>query len=221
MSTIRGVILDVDGTLVDSNEAHAQAWLTAMRKHGFKVEAERVRKLIGMGGDNLLPEAISVEAESDLGEKLSDQRASVFQDEYLPHLKAFPQVRALLERMAERGLRLVVASSAQADELEPLLDLARVADLIEQQTSSSDADNSKPNPDIVQAALDQLGLAPHETLMLGDSPYDVEAAAKAGVRVVAVRSGGFTDEELRGAIAIYDDVADLLARFEESPFGRR
>ena len=218
MKPIRGVILDVDGTLVDSNDAHARAWVEALAEHGIDVEYEKVRRLIGMGGDKLLPEVASVGEDSTVGEKIGESRSRVFKTKYLPHLKPFPRVKELLSRMKDEGLRLVVASSAKEDELKELLKIAGATGFIEEKTSSSDADNSKPDPDIVQAALDELGLPRDEVIMIGDTPYDVEAAARAGIKSVAFRSGGWGDEELRGAVAVYDGAADLLARYDSSPF---
>ncbi len=214
---IRGVLLDVDGTLVDSNDAHARAWIAALEQHGHQASFERVRALIGKGGDKLLPEVAGLEKGSPEGERIAESRKQIFKERFLPALRPFPQARALLERMQRDGLRLVVASSAEKDELGALLDAAQVADLIERETSSSDAPHSKPDPDIVQAALQQLGEPPDSVLMLGDTPYDVEASAKAGVRTIALRCGGWDRPDLAGALAIYDDPADLLARYDESP----
>lgn len=212
----RSVILDIDGTLVDSNEAHVQAWVTALAEHGFDVPAEKIRRLIGMGGDNLLPAAIGVEKDSERGKPIAERHDELFK-ERLPTLKPFPRVRELLERMKADGLRLVVATSSEPDQMKALLDIAGVADLLEDAASKGDAESSKPEPDIVQAALDRLDLPAGEAVMLGDTPYDVEAAGKIGIGTIALRCGGFTDEDLGRAIAIYDDAADLLARYDTSP----
>ena len=220
MKQIRGVILDVDGTLVDSNDAHARAWVEALAEHGVDVEFEKVRRLIGMGGDKLLPEVSGISEETPEGERISKRRGEIFKERYLPKLKAFPSTRELLEKMRDEGLKLVVASSAKEDELNPLLKIAGADDLIEKKTSSDDAENSKPDPDIVKAALDSSGLAPGEVVMLGDTPYDIESASRAGVRVIAVRSGGWEDADLSGAVAIYDGPADLLAHYDSSPLLR-
>ncbi|HKY05670.1 MAG TPA: HAD family hydrolase [Blastocatellia bacterium] len=214
---IRGVILDVDGTLVDSNDAHARAWVEAFAESGVTVEYERVRRSIGMGGDKLMPEVSGIEEESPEGEKISKRRGEIFKQKHLPHLKPTRGSRELLVKLRECGFKLVVASSAKEDELKPLVEIAGGSDLIEEKTSSDDADNSKPDPDIVQAALSSAGFAPDEMVMLGDTPYDIEAAAKAGVGVIALRSGGWRDEELGGAIAVYDDPSDLLENFDSSP----
>jgi HAD superfamily hydrolase (TIGR01509 family) len=210
MGKIQGVILDVDGTLVDSNDAHARAWVEAFAEAGVKVEFEKARRLIGMGGDKLMPEVSGIEEESGPGKKISERRGEIFKEKYLPAVRAFPKTRELLLRLKEENLKLAVASSAKEDELSPLLKIAGASDLIEEKTSSDDAENSKPDPDIVKAALDGLGFRPEEVFMLGDTPYDIEAAGRAGVKVIALRSGGWDDDALRGAAAIYDDPADLL-----------
>lgn len=221
MKPIQGVILDIDGTLVDSNDAHARAWVEALAEHGIQAAYEKVRPLIGMGGDKLLPEVSGIEEDSDEGKKISQYRSKVFKKKYLPNIKAFPSVRELLERMRDEGLKLVVASSAKEDELKQLLEIAGATDLIEGKTSSSDAENSKPDPDIVQAALKDSGLSPDEVVMLGDTPYDIEAAGKAGIATIALRSGGWTDARLARAIAVYDGPADLLANYDSSPLSKQ
>jgi HAD superfamily hydrolase (TIGR01509 family) len=214
---VQGVILDIDGTLINSNDAHARAWVDALAEFGIDVQFAQVRRCIGMGGDKLLPAVADVEEDSALGRKIGKRRGELFKEQHLPHLSAFPQVRSLLLRMRATGMRLAVASSAKRDELEPFLALAQVQDLIEDKASSSDARSSKPDPDIVQAAIDKLGLEPDRVIMLGDTPYDIEAAARAGVRTIALRCGGRSDLDLAGAIATYDDAAELLERFESSP----
>ncbi len=221
MKALRGVILDVDGTLVDSNDAHTSAWVEALQRGGYDVPREKVRRLIGMGADNLLPEAITVEKDSEEGKHLSDTWLEIFTTDYMHGLKAFPRTRELLERMRKSGIKLVVASSAEAEMLETLLDIAGATDLVESKTSSDDAENSKPEPDIVKAALDKLGMGANEVLMLGDTPYDIEAAGKLGIGVVAFRCGGFTDIDLERAVAIYDDPADLLKKYDRSPLAKK
>jgi HAD superfamily hydrolase (TIGR01509 family) len=215
----RGILLDLDGTLVDSNDAHAQSWHRAFSENGQDIPYDEIRQRIGMGGDNLIPSLLGVEKESELGSRISERRGEIFQNEHLPRLRPFPGVRPLLERMREAGLRLVVATSAPEEEMEPLIEIAGIRDLLEEKTSADDADSSKPDPDIIHAALDRLGLPAEEALMLGDTPYDIAAAGEAGVDVIAFRSGGFPDEDLTGALAIYDGPADLLERWEESPLG--
>jgi len=212
----------VDGTLLDSNDAHARAWEDVFLAEGLPARFGDVRPLIGMGGDKLLPQAVGIDAESERGKALGERRKRIFKERYLPTLRPFPGARALLERLRDAGLTLVVATSAQEDELGGLLDAAGVADLFAATTSSSDADSSKPDPDIVRAALERAGrVAPSSALMVGDTPYDVEAASRAGVRTVGVRSGGWDDAALRGAVAVFADVADIVARFDASPFAHK
>jgi HAD superfamily hydrolase (TIGR01549 family) len=218
---VRGVILDIDGTLVNSNDAHARAWVEALAEVDVAVEFAAVRRLIGMGGDKILPAIASIEAESKLGERVAERRAEIFRQRHLPQLHAFPKTRELLLRMKSAGIQLAIASSARKEELVALLSLARVDDLIEGATSSSDARSSKPDPDIVAAALVQLALGAPHVVMIGDTPYDIEAAARAGIRSIAFRSGGRSDHDLAGAIAIYDGSADLLAHFDTSPLATK
>lgn len=212
--------MDVDGTLVDSNDAHTRAWLDAFREFGLSVPYARVRRLIGMGGDHLLPAAAGISEEQSPGSALAERRGAIFKEKYLPLVKPFPRVRELLDRLRREGLSLAVATSAQKDELQALLRIAGVEELFASKTSASDAESSKPDPDIVEAALRRLGCPPAEALMLGDTPYDIAAAAQAGVRTVALRSGGWDDEGLAGALAVYEDAAELLERFADSPFAR-
>ncbi len=218
MNKVRGVLLDVDGTLVDSNEAHANAWVEAMAEAGIDVVFSKVRRLIGMGGDKLLPASCGFEAESPEGKQIIARRQEIFKTRYLPNLKPFPKAEELLARMHRDGLKLVVASSAKADELKPLLRICGGDKYIDANTSSDDAEHSKPDPDIVQAALQQIHLEHTEAIMLGDTPYDIGAAHKAGVRVVALRCGGWSDANFGNALAVYEDPADLLAQYDQSPF---
>lgn len=216
-SSVQGVILDVDGTLIDSNHAHADSWYRALREHGFQVSFDKIRSLIGMGKDNFLPSAVGIENDSSVAEEVAKQKGEFFKREYLPTLKAFPQVPELLERMKSEGLRLVVGSSSEPDELKALLTIAGATNYLEEQVSSGDVENSKPHPDIVHVALDRLHLAPNEVIMIGDTPYDIEAASKAGVRTIAFRCGGWADHDLQGALAIFNSPSDLLANYQISP----
>lgn len=215
--SFRGVILDVDGTLIDSNNGHAAAWVDALHEAGYDVPFEQVRRLIGKGGDKVLPEVSGVEADSPEGKRLSERRKEIFNTRYLPEIQPLPGTRRLLRHIRDRGLKLVVATSAQKDEVQQLLEVAEAADLIQERKTSSDAKDSKPDPDIVEAAVQASGFDPSELVMLGDTPYDIEAASKSGVASIALRSGGWDDRDLDGAIAIYDNPEDLLAHYDESP----
>jgi HAD superfamily hydrolase (TIGR01509 family) len=220
MQRLRGVILDVDGTLVNSNDAHARSWVEALAKHDITVAFAQVRTLIGMGGDKLLPQLCGVSAESTRGVEIATTRSEVFRERYLPQLEPFPKTRELVTRLIAAGLRPAIASSAKEQELAQLLRIARIDDLIEGVSSASDAKHSKPDPDIVRAALEKLEVPAGRALMIGDTPYDVEAARKLGLGTIALRCGGRSDSDLAGAIAIYDDPAHLLAAFVDSPLGR-
>ena len=221
LAPIRAVLLDVDGTLIDSNDAHARSWVDAFAEAGVQTTFERVRPLFGWGGDKLMPVISGIEEASPAGQKLSERRRAIFLKRYLPAVKPFPQVRALIDRLKAAGFKLVVATSANSDELSALLRVADASDLAPTATSSDDADRSKPDPDIVEAAVERAGFPVEQVLMIGDTPYDIESAMQAGVGVIALRCGGWDDEELERAVAIYDDPADLLAHFEESPLLHR
>jgi HAD superfamily hydrolase (TIGR01509 family) len=218
-SRYRAVILDMDGTLIDSNAAHVHAWVEALRDHGREVSEKDIWPWVGMGGDNLLPAAVRISKQSPEGKAIAERRGEIFRSRYLPHLKPFPKVRPLLERMRADGLRLAVATSSPEDEVKKAIAIVGIGDLLEETTSASDAARSKPDPDVVQAALARLKLTAGEVLMLGDTPYDIQAAGKVGIGVLAFRCGGFGDGDLRDALAIYDDAADLLARYDDSPLG--
>jgi HAD superfamily hydrolase (TIGR01509 family) len=212
-----GVLLDVDGTLVDSNDAHARAWSEALSEFGHPVSAAKIRPLIGMGGDKLLP-TIGVDAESSVGKAVAERRGAIFVERYVPHLRLTPGAKELVARLRTEGLDLVIATSAREEELEAMLQQVGLDDLVKKRTSADDAENSKPDPDIVHAALERAHLSPTGALLLGDTPYDIEAASRAQVRTVALLCGGWNADALSGAIAIYEDPADLLRHFTASPF---
>jgi HAD superfamily hydrolase (TIGR01509 family) len=220
MSKIRAVLLDIDGTLVDSNDAHARAWQQALVRHGQQVPFEELRELIGKGGDKLLAETVGIDKDTPAGQAIDQQRAQLFLREHLPRLRPLPGARELILRLRSEGLRLVVATSAKSVEMNALLDLCGVRHYMDAHTSSDEAERSKPDPDIIQAALDKAAVPANAALMIGDTPYDVEAAARAGVGTVALRSGGWGDDALAGARAIYDHAAQLVTHFETSPFMR-
>lgn len=219
MGTLQGIIFDIDGTLLASNEAHAHAWVDAFSDFGWDVPFFRLKWLIGMGGDKLLGTVVPTMSESEgIGHILSQQRKRIFLERYAPLLKPTPGAREFVQRLKDEGLKLVIATSSNRQELETLLEKAEVADLLTEATTASDVEASKPAPDVVQSALEKLQLSPENVLMVGDTPYDVESAKKAEVGVVAVRSGGWNDETLSDAVAVYENPADILAHWDESPF---
>jgi HAD superfamily hydrolase (TIGR01509 family) len=210
---LTAVIFDVDGTLIDSNAAHAETWAQALTEHGLRRDASDVRPLIGMGSDKLLPAIAGLDEESPVGRAVAQRKKELFA-ERLPQLHATRGARTLVESLKGRQMSIVIATSANEDEMDALLQQAGVADLIPRRTSSDDAEHSKPDPDIVLAALRRAGSPPDATVMIGDTPYDVEAAARAGIDTIALRSGGhWSRSDLAGAIAVFYDPADLLAEW--------
>jgi HAD superfamily hydrolase (TIGR01509 family) len=219
----QAVILDIDGTLLRSNDAHTEAFVRAGRETGHEVDFDEVRWLIGMGSDKLVPRVFGFEAESPEGKALLERKGKIFRDDLLPGLEPTPGARELLERLKAEGLTLTVATSASEDDLKGLLERAGVADLLEERksTSASEVEETKPDPDVVEAALEKAGCPPEAAVMIGDTPFDVEAATRAGVRILAVRTGGWRDADLAGALGIYDDPADVLRHLDETPLGGR
>lgn len=218
MSMVHGVVLDLDGTLVDSNGAHAEAWTEAFREHDFDVFVGDVRKLIGMGSALLMLKAANVDAASPIGKAIVRRKDELFRSKFLHTMQPFPESRALVERLAADGHQVAVASGSSAQDMNRMLEIADVADLIppSRRVTGDDDAGSKPQPQPIETAVAQLGVPRHDVISIGDTPYDIEAARRAGVASIAVRSGGWTDADLRGAIAVYDDVADIVANYDRS-----
>ena len=219
---IQAVIFDIDGTLLDSVDLHARAWQEILAKYGHAVPFEDIRRQIGKGGDHLLPVFLSKRELDRLQEEIEKERSELFKRKYLPEVRPFPKVRELFERILADGKRVALASSGKKDEVEKYEKIAGIDDLIDDddKTSSDDAEHSKPDPDIFHAAIAKLGdVAKDAMIVVGDTPYDAEAAGKAGLKTIGVLCGGFPEAELlaAGCIAIYRDPADLLAHYEESP----
>ncbi len=218
----KAVLCDLDGTLLDSNHFHAEAWQRTFQNFGFTADFQAVVKQIGKGGDKLIPAFVPEDRVAELEEDLKDFRKNLFHREYMDRIVPFSDAKLLLERMRQEGLRISVASSTNKEDLHAFLMLLRIHALVEQHTTADDAKQTKPEPDIFQVALQKLGIEPQDALALGDTPWDVEAAGKAGVKTVAFTCGGWTEQDLKdaGAIAVYRDPADLLRQFEGSPFTR-
>ncbi|MGI0489945.1 HAD family hydrolase [Pantanalinema rosaneae CENA516] len=213
-----GVLLDIDGTLVLSNDAHAQAWVEAFAEYGYTIAFDQVRPLMGMGADQVIPQLVpELNSETGEGKQIASYRRELILNQFGQTLTAANGSRELVQKMQDDGLHLIIATSASEQEMKMLLKVAQVDDLLQETTNSSDADRSKPAPDIVAAALRKSQLSPDRAIMLGDTPYDIEAAGKAGVGVIAFRCGGFSDEQLSNALAVYDDPADLLQNYDQSP----
>ena len=209
------MLFDVDGTLIDSNGAHAEAWTQSLREHQVAVAVDQIRRLIGMGGDKILPAVAHVSEDSEAGRSITRRKKEVFAT-LMPGLRPTPGARPLLEYLREQGVELIVATSADDHEMSALLQRAGVDDLIPERTSKDDASASKPDPDIVRAALARSWAHPRETVLIGDTPYDIEAADRAGIQAIALRCGGYwTDSSLRGAARIFDDPQALLAHWRK------
>ncbi|MDI9897955.1 HAD family hydrolase [Rhodococcus sp. IEGM 1381] len=215
--TVDAVLLDIDGTLVDSNYVHVYAWSRAFRDAGREVPSWRVHRSIGMDGSKLLEtlvgssdSAVAQEAKKLHGEYYADASSD---------LEVLPDARELLADLNTRGLTVVLATSAPESELSTLRDLLDVEDSVAVVTSGEDAEVAKPEPDIVAVALERAGVVAERALMVGDSVWDIESAGRAGVRAIGVLSGGISRSELldAGAVAVFDDPADLLANIETSP----
>jgi HAD superfamily hydrolase (TIGR01509 family) len=220
-ATVTTALLDLDGTLIDSNEAHARAWLEALADAGVPADYFAVRTRIGEGGDRLLPELTGIDPAGEFGRRILERRAEIFRLDFLPHLRAFPGTRALLELFRSRGIAYVGATSGTRADTQLLLEQAHLGDLLPNVVTMDEADNSKPSPDILLAGLHRLGTSAHDAILLGDTPYDVEAARRAGMKMVAFTCGGWPAERLAGAAAIYQGPWELLAAFDRSPFAKK
>lgn len=221
---VKAVIFDIDGTLVDSVDLHARAWQEAFAKFGKQVSYAAVRSQIGKGGDQLIPVFLSREEQERFGEELEQYRGKLFKSQYLSQVKPFPRVRELVQKVKNDGKQIALASSAKEDEVEIYKRIAHIEDLVEEQTSSDDAERSKPHPDIFAAALQRLpGATAANAVTIGDSPYDAIAAKKLGMTSIGVLSGGFPEADLRAAgySEIYQDCADLLDCYEQSLIARK
>lgn len=216
----RAVLFDVDGTLVDTNDLHAEAWRRAFLRFGHEVPVERIRFQVGKGGDNLIP-ALLPDLDEARAAEIDAVRGEMFKRDYLPRATPFPGVRDLFERLVGDGVRIVLASSSRREEVDYHLSLIGCADLVAAATSRDEVESSKPCPDIFAAALAKVApLGATEAVVVGDTPWDAKAAARAGLRTIGFRSGGFSDEALleAGVVALYDGPRDLLARYASSLF---
>jgi HAD superfamily hydrolase (TIGR01549 family) len=220
---IKALIFDLDGTLVDSNELHVESWDRAFRKYGKRFSLDELRKQIGKGSDQYLPEFLTEEEIERFGKELDEYRSELFTNEYLPRVKPFPKVRELFERIRRDGKRIALATSSKESESKIYTKLLHIEDLIDAVTNASDAKRTKPCPDIFEAALHKLSdPLPNEVIAVGDTKYDIEATKKIGIKTIALLCGGRPEKELiaAGAAAIYRDPADLLEHYDESSIAR-
>jgi phosphoglycolate phosphatase-like HAD superfamily hydrolase len=218
------LLFDIDGTLVDSVDLHARSWQEAFEHFGRSIPFATIRAQIGKGGDELMKTLLPPRDLEERGEEIDRYRSDLYKRKYLGQVRGFPRVRELFQELLRRKLRVALASSAKGDELDRYKQIAGVDDLIDAETSSDEAERSKPHPDIFAVALARLGGGVHKdgVYVIGDSPWDAIAARRLGVSVIGVLCGGFPETDLRkaGAVAIYRDPADLLDRLDESPIVR-
>jgi HAD superfamily hydrolase (TIGR01549 family) len=210
-------LLDVDGTLIDTNYHHAIAWYRAFREHDLTLPVWKIHRAVGMGGDQLVPALLGDEVEAEQGDEIRETRDKLYED-LIEEVAAFAGARELIADLLERDVAVVLASSAPIDELEHYLDLLDAATLVDGWTTKDDVDRTKPEPDLVKAALQKVEEG--EAIMVGDTKWDVETASKAGVPTICVLTGGWSRQELveAGAMSVYESVDELRRRLDETPF---
>jgi HAD superfamily hydrolase (TIGR01509 family) len=207
---LRGILFDIDGTLVDSNEIHVECWIEAFAHFGKRIEWDVMFHQIGKGGDLLVPDLLSAREMRKFGKDLQSYRAKLFERKYMNRVEPFPGITECLRALRERGIKLALASSSNENEVEYYTDLLGAGDLIEGSTSKKDASFSKPSPEIFEAALDRVGTEPERTMVVGDTPYDILAAHRCALPIVAVLSGGYERKLLTKAEYLFDSVEELV-----------
>ena len=208
------MLLDVDGTLVDSNWQHAEAWSQAFAEFGYSFSAQQIFPYIGMGGDKMTAKLLP-RVDTREHEKMAKRHSQIFLEKYAPHVRATPGAHELVAALAARGKRPVIATSAHKDELEAVLKSSGLTELLDSAVTADDADRSKPDPDILEVALKKTNTRPDDALMVGDTRYDIEAAHRAGVQAIGLECGGHDADELHCALAVYVDPADLARHLDE------
>jgi HAD superfamily hydrolase (TIGR01509 family) len=211
-------ILDIDGTLVDTNYHHALAWYRAFRQHEIILPIWRIHRHVGMGGDQLIEALTDASVEREKGDDIRTAETALY-FQLLPEVETMEASRELIEELKQRGHTVVLASSAKQSEVEVYLDLLDARDLADAWTTSADVSNTKPQPDLVNAALEKAGGSADDAVMVGDTPWDVDAAKSAGVGTLTVRTGGFGVDELReaGAVDVFESVAELRSKLDSTP----
>lgn len=219
LESVKAVIFDIDGTLIDSNEAHAESFVKAFKKYGKTVPFEELKCLIGMGAGDILEKYLSEEEIEDFGEELKEYRKKIYLEELFPNLKTFPKMRGLFEKIKADGKKIALASSASSEELEKYREKLNLDGLYEEETNADDTDEAKPEPDIFQAALKKLkNVSENEAIVVGDTPYDAIAAKKAGLKIIGVKSGGWSREKLlnEGCSEVYEDIGEIFKIYEKT-----
>ena len=215
---IKAIIFDLDGTLVDSVEYHAEAWVKAFKEYGYDFSHETLSQQIGKGSEFIVGELLSSEEAEKLHSDIAQYRKKYYQDNLLEKVQPFPKVKELFEAIKADGIRIVLASSAREETIEHYKQLLEIEDLIEGATSTDEVEKSKPEPDIFRTALDKLdGVSADEAIVVGDSPYDAIAAKKIDLTTIGLLGGGFSEDTLKdaGCVAIYKDPADLLDNYPQ------
>jgi HAD superfamily hydrolase (TIGR01509 family) len=209
-------ILDIDGTLVDTNFHHAIAWFRAFKQHDIVLPIWRIHRHMGMGGDQLIADMCGDQVEEEKGDDIRDAE-KVLYSELIGEVEPLKGARELIEDLKDRGHAVVLASSAKEDEVDHYLDLLDARDLADDWTTSADVESTKPEPDLVRAAMEKA--RNDDAVMIGDTTWDVEAAGRAGIQSVTVRTGGFSAAELRdaGAVAVFDSIAELREALDDTP----
>jgi HAD superfamily hydrolase (TIGR01509 family) len=215
--------LDIDGTLIDSVDLHARAWQETFLQYGVKTDFRAVRDQIGKGGDKLMKVFLSEEQIARWGKQIEAERTELFKRQYLPHVKPFPKLQGLFERLRKDQIEIALASSAKDDEIQAYKKITGIGPYLDAKTSSDDVAHSKPDPDIFLAARKKLGIDPRNIIAVGDTPYDAESAGKAGMATIGVLCGGCSPAKLRaaGCVALYRDPEDLLKNYDASPLAAR
>jgi HAD superfamily hydrolase (TIGR01509 family) len=210
-------VLDIDGTLVDTNYHHAIAWYRAFRQHGIILPIWRIHRHIGMGGDQLVEALTDERTEREQGDDIRAAEKTLY-FQFIEEVEPMEGARKLIEQLKERGHKVVLASSAKADEVDHYLDLLDARDLADAWTTSADVESTKPAPDLVGAAVESVDGSADDAVMVGDTPWDVEAAQKLGVPTLTVRTGGFGIDELKeaGAVAVFESVVELCQRLDQT-----
>jgi HAD superfamily hydrolase (TIGR01509 family) len=217
---IEAVVFDLDGTIVDSNDFHVEAWNRAFEHFGKQFPMAKLREHIGKGSDQYLPEFLSPKELETIGKDIDEYRSKLFRNEYLPRVQPFPKVRELFERIRADGKGIALATSSHADDVKTYTKKAQIDDLVDYQVTADDAGQSKPAPDVFEASLGKLKVSADRAVSVGDTRFDIEAGKKIGLRTIALLCGGAADEQIlrkAGAIAVYNDPADLLGNYDRSP----
>jgi HAD superfamily hydrolase (TIGR01509 family) len=214
----RAAILDIDGTLVDTNYHHAIAWYRAFRQHDVSLPVWRIHRHIGMGGDQLVEALGGREVEEEHGDSIRDAETALYMA-MIEEVQPLAGARELVRELSEDGRPVVLASSAKADEVEHYVDLVEAREVVTGWTTSADVESTKPEPDLVQVALEKAGT--EDAVMVGDTTWDCEAAGRSGIPTVAVLTGGFSEAELRdaGAAMVFPSLEELRSRIDETPLG--